>query len=256
MKIRIIYILFPLFLTGRNKAIIIFNSSIVFILKRYKCFTLFELIDNDKYKSCGYNSINLARHLTIEGRLQTAKYSIQFPCVTKLTLKDNHIDENPLFMNNVNSLVSLTRIIDLNVINSQLSITQLIEILSVLPNLQSLTLPNALSFSSKRNLNIHLLSRNNQIRKVIIDDDECEIEHVQFLIQIFSRLQCLEIGVNENKLEQILQFLLTKSEYLFSLFLMNTNWKVIENIRKLIKKKNLLHDYTIEHIHGGLHLWW
>jgi hypothetical protein len=94
------------------------------------------------------------------------------------------------------------------------------------------------------------VSRNNKIRKLIIDDDECEVKHVHFLIYLFPYLEYLEIGFNENNLQEILRELLSKSKYLFSLFLLNVDYKIIEKVEILVK------DYTIERIHGGLYLWW
>ncbi|CAF2463979.1 unnamed protein product [Rotaria sp. Silwood2] len=223
---------------------------------RYNHFILYEQINNDICKSYQTNSINFARHLTIEGHLKTDKYSIRFPRVTKLTLKNNYIEENSSFFNDINSIIPLIQITDLDIKENHFSLVELTKILSLLPNLQSLTLPNILPFQSKRIETTKLISRYNRITKVIIDDDECELKHVHYLIHLFPRLQYLEIGIDENNLEEILRYLLSKAKSLFSLFLLNINYKVIENIQKLIKNENLIHNYTIEHIHGGLYLWW
>ncbi len=217
----------------------------MFFFSRYNDFILYEQINDDKPKSYG---TNFARHLTIEGRLRVDKYSIEFPRVTKLTLKNNNIKENPSFINDINSIIPLTQITDLDIKDNQFSI----EILHLLPNLQSLTLSNIQSLPLKR---IEIF-RNNQIIKVIIDDDECELKHVRFLIHLFPHLQSLEIGIDENHFKKILRFLLSKSTCLFSLFLLNVNMKLNKKIQTLIKNENLLNDYNIERIHGGLYLWW
>jgi hypothetical protein len=169
--------------------------------------------------------------------------------VHKLTL---NIEENPSFIHDINSLIPLTQITNLNIKDKQFSINHLIEILHSLPNLQSLTLSNTLPFESKRKFS----SRNNQITKLIIDDDECELKHIHFLIYLFPYLEYLEIGINENNLQDILRYLLLKSKYLFSLLLLNINYNIIEKMKTLIQNEKLIHDYTIERIHGGLFLWW
>ncbi|CAF0962603.1 unnamed protein product [Rotaria sordida] len=223
---------------------------------RYNHFILYEQINNDICKSYQNNSINFARHLTIEGHLKTDKYSIQFPRVTKLTLKNNSIEKNSLFFNDINSIIPLIQIIDLDIKDNHFSIIELTKILSLLPNLQSLTLSNILSFQFKRIETTKLISQNNKITKLIIDDDECQMKHIHCLIHLFPHLQYLEIGIDENNLEEILRYLLLKSKSLFALFLLNLNYKIIEKIQGLIKNENLIHDYTIERIHGGLYLWW
>jgi hypothetical protein len=206
---------------------------------------LYEQINDDKPTLFGRN---FARHLTIEGHLRLDKSSIQFPRVTKLTLKDNNLEENPSFINHVNSIIPLTQILDLDIKENQISINQL----RLFPNLQSLTLSNLSSLKSQRIRTF----RNNKITKLTIDDDECELKHVRVLIDLFPHLQSLEIGIEENHNAEILRFLLSKSTCLFSLFLLNINSQLIEKIQSLIKNENLLHDVTIERIHGGLYLWW
>jgi len=151
------------------------------------------------------------------------------------------------------SIVPLLQITELHIKKNELSVDQLIQILCLLPHLQSLTLANILSLGSKRT---DVLSRNNRITKLIIDDDECQFKHVRFLIHLFPRLEYLEISIDENNLEKILRFLLSKLPCLFSLFLLNVNYKVIEKVQSLIKNEKLLNDYTSERIQGGLYLWW
>jgi hypothetical protein len=175
--------------------------------------------------------------------------------VTKLTLKDNNIEENPLFINDMTGIVPLLQITELHIKKNEFSVDQLIQILCLLPHLQSLTLANILSLGSKRTDTTDVLSRNNRITKLIIDD-ECQYEHVRFLIHLFPRLEYLEISIDENNLEKILRFLLSKLQCLFSLFLLNVNYKVIEKVQSLIKNEKLLNDYTSERIQGGLYLWW
>ncbi|CAF0846376.1 unnamed protein product [Rotaria sp. Silwood1] len=223
---------------------------------RYNHFILYEQINNDLCKSYQNNSINFAHHLTIEGHVNKDKYSIRFPRVTKLTLRNNYIEENSLFFNDINSIIPLIQITDLNIKNNYFSIVELTKILSLSSNLQSLTLSNTLPFQFKRIESTKLISEYNKIIKLTIDDDECELKHIHCLIHLFPHLQYLEIVINENNLEEILRCLLLKFKCLFSLFLLNINYKVIEKIQILIKNENLIHNYTIEHIYGGLYLWW
>ncbi|CAM4966140.1 unnamed protein product [Rotaria socialis] len=221
-------------------------------------YTLYEPLHNDICESFQNNSINFARHLTIHRCVEFDKYSIRFSRVTKLTLKNNSIKKNASFMKNINSLVPLIQITDLDIKNNNLSIIQLSKILCLLPNLQSLSLSNTSLFHSKHNTTVNLSSRNNKITKLIIDDDddEWDIKHIQFLLRLFPYLQYLEIGIDENNLDDILQYLLLKFKSLFSLFLLNVNHEATKKIETFIKSENLIHDYTIEHIRGGLYLWW
>jgi hypothetical protein len=211
--------------------------------------------DDDIPKSYQDNSINFAHHLTIEGHLKAKEYSIRFPRVTKLTLKDINTEETSLCTNDINFLLPLIQIKDLCISDRQFSIDQLIELLSLSPNVQSLTLSEKLTLQSKQT-RIY-----NKITKLFIDDDQCKLEDVQFLIHLFPRLQCLEIGIKENNLQDIVRFLLSKSNVksprdLFSLFLMNANDTTTREVLRLISPEKLVNDYTAENVRGGLHLWW
>ena len=183
------------------------------IISKFHHVILYEQINENDYQSYPNNHINYARHLTIEGQFRSEKCLIQFPHVKKLTLK-----ENPLFINDMNSIIRLTQITNLDIKDKQLSTNDLIDILHSLSNLQSLTLASILPLESKRNRATNFISRNNKIRKLIIDDDECEVKHIHFLIYLFPYLEYLEIGLNENNLRVILRELLCKSKYLFHYF--------------------------------------
>ncbi|CAF5079730.1 unnamed protein product, partial [Rotaria sp. Silwood1] len=132
-------------------------------LATYNHFILYEQINNDLCKSYQNNSINFAHHLTIEGHVNKDKYSIRFPRVTKLTLRNNYIEENSLFFNDINSIIPLIQITDLNIKNNYFSIVELTKILSLSSNLQSLTLSNTLPFQFKRIESTKLISEYNKI---------------------------------------------------------------------------------------------
>jgi hypothetical protein len=155
---------------------------------KYNHFILYEQINNNKTISFGKN---FAHHLTIEGQLRVEEYSIQFPNVNKLILK-----ENSSVIKNLNSIIPLRQITDLDIKDNQFSI----EILRLLPNLQCLTLSNIFLLKSKRIKTF----RNNKIIKLIIDDDECQLKHIRFLINLFPNLQSIEIGINLAKKYKIL----------------------------------------------------
>ncbi|CAF4217519.1 unnamed protein product, partial [Adineta steineri] len=223
---------------------------------RYDEYILHEKFHENKSKLYKSNNINFARHLILEGCLKTNQYSIQFPRATKLTLKDNNIQKNLLFINDMKSIVPLLQITELSIKDNVLTINQFIEILCLFPNVQTLTLSNKIQLGSKRTNTRQLLSRNNRITHLIIDDDECQFVYIEFLIDLFPYVEYLEISLDENHLEEILRFLFLKLKYLFSLFLLNINYDTIEKIQTLIKNEKLITNYTIERIHGGLYLWW
>jgi hypothetical protein len=183
--------------------------------------------------------------LTIEGHFKLNEYSIQFPRVTKLTLKDTNIEGDSSFISDMNSIVPLTQLTDLVVKENQISLNQL----RLFSNLQSLTVSNLLPLRTKT-------FRHNKILKLVIDDDVCDLKHIRFLLQSFPYLQSLEIGIHETQFEDILRFLFSKSINLFSLFLLNINSILFEQISIFIQNENLIKNYTIERIDGGLYLWW
>ena len=191
------------------------------------------------------SGINYARHLTIDGHLELDGSSIQFPQVTKLTLKDTNIEEGSSFINRVNSIVPLTQITDLIVKDNQISLNQL----RFFSNLRCLTVSNLLPLRTKT-------FRNNQIVKLIIDDDVCDLKHIRLLLQSFPHLQSLETGIHESQFKDILRYIFSQSTNLFSLFFLNINLILFEQICMFIRKENLVQNSTIERIDGGLYLWW
>lgn len=213
----------------------------LFCLQRSKHFVLHERIDDDQSKLSG---INLAQQLTIEGHLGLQPYSMRFPRVIKLTLKNTKLEEDSSFLTHLNSLVPLSQITDLIITENQISIDQL----RLFPNLQSLTLSNLPTRMKTY--------RNTKLVKLNIDDDVCELKHLRHLLRFFPHLQSLEIGMNEDQWKDILRLILTKSTNLFSLFLLNINSQFFEKISKFLQKENLIEDYTIERMEGGLYLWW
>ena len=215
--------------------------SNLFSLQRSKHFVLHERIDDDQSKLSG---ANLAQQLTIEGHLDLQPYSMRFPRVIKLTLKDTKLEEDSSFLTHLNSLVTLSQITDLIITENRMSIDQL----RLFPNLQSLTLSNLPTRMRTY--------RNTKLIKLNIDDDVCELKHLRHLLRFFPHLQSLEIGMNEDQWKDILRLILTKSKDLFSLFLLNINSQFFEQISKFLQRENLIEDYTIERMEGGLYLWW
>lgn len=162
----------------------------------------------------------------------------------KLTLKDTKLDEDSSFLTHLNSLVPLSQITDLIITENCISIDQL----RLFSNLQSLTLSNLPTRMKTY--------RNTKLIKLNIDDDVCELKHLRYLLRFFPHLQSFEIGMNEDQWKEILRLILTKSTELFSLFLLNINSQFFEEISMFLQRENLIKDYTIERLEGGLYLWW
>ena len=230
-------------------------------LPRYENYSLYDRVDQDDWNTCISPAINFARHLTIEGRLRACEQTMQFPRVEKLKLQENHPEENPAFIDLVNSTVSLTQITELQIENEPLPHKQLLQLLTLAVNVHSLLLSNCphLPQDQLRTLRPSLI--HSKIRKLVIDDDFCQVHDLYWLSDIFPRLQCLEILIDEKGIEEVGRFLFSKSrrhspKCLFSVLFFNMSDRAMYKLQRIIDEEHLVNDYTIQRVCAGWHLWW
>jgi len=173
------------------------------------------------------------QYLSIEEDFNLNDYSIEFPHVKYLTLKNRNLS----CLNDLQSMILFTQITSLILKNASISLNQLL----LFPNLKDLSTPSFTSYRTNKNF---------PIRKLILDEDICQLGHVRFLSQHFPQLERLEICINELDYAAILEICFLKFISLCSLFLLNINSSLKEQIQVAFV------NVHIERIHGGLNLWW
>lgn len=105
-----------------------------------------------------------------------------------------------------------------------------------------------------------LISKNSKIIKLYVEA-MCTLEYFHFFLNLCPRLERLDTGVRAHDIEFIVRDLLltntTTGGHLFSLRLWpRYNDETIKKLRTIIDNEKLLHDYSLECIHGAVHLWW
>ena len=93
-------------------------------------------------------------------------------------------------------------------------------------------------------------------------EKECTLKEIQLIVTLFPRLECLTINLNEEDLESIARFLLSKANnnppprYLSSLCISEQLTNLMEPLRIFIESEKLLDDFMIKALNGKLYLWW
>ena len=67
-----------------------------------------------------------------------------------------------------------------------------------------------ISFSIQQNEIFEIVSNSNIVTNVSIEK-ECTLKEIQLIVTLFPRLECLTINLNEEDLESIARFLLSKA---------------------------------------------
>ena len=118
---------------------------------------------------------------------------------------------------------------------------------------------NSIQFDGQQSETFILASKTNTVTSVTVEQ-ECALDQIQLLTNLFPRVEYLTINLSKENLESILRFLLSKpndcTRYLSLLCISKPCEDLVKQLKILIQSENLLDDYTIKMIHGKLYLWW
>ncbi|CAF3005375.1 unnamed protein product [Rotaria sp. Silwood2] len=144
------------------------------------------------------------------------------------------------------------------------SFEELVKFLPFTPNLCTLKL----NYLSVKNINLNLIkesqifqyvSSTNKIKNLDLRDCD-SLNQVQLIVNLFPRLESLKIGMNKKEIEEIIKFLLSKSniktQHLFLLCISNVSRIYPKQLKVFIKSENLLQDYRVEYLNEDIYLWW
>lgn len=180
---------------------------------------------------------------------------------------DTTIEQTQLFINKVKSNCVQSQLTCLNINCNSMTITSLVEIIRLLPHLHFLEISSLSNLHSSSSLvqnikNQLLVSVINKIIKVKLNKFTERIQ-IQFLINLCSRMQYLEIGCTSNtNLEMLIKYILinqmthTPNLGFICLNIPNANENMIQNLSMIIKLETLVNNYTIQRTGDKIFLQW
>jgi len=244
-----------------NKIILfLLITSILFRKINYRSFKINETSNCLIRSKFIQNSVN---HIYICGKTALDNCKNYFSNVTNLTF-DHHFDiPYHSFTTNLNSIISLSKIITLVVKCNSMRFRQLIDILRFTSNLCTLKFP-FLSISDTEYTSIQqsesfiFVSNINNI-KTFSFDERCTLETARFILNLFPRLKHLKTGMDRKELKSCISFLLSTSNNncgLYFLCISSVPKLCLAEVKRVIKSEKLLHDYLIKYINRDLYLWW
>ncbi len=218
-----------------------------------KCLCLEEPTD--------FNSVH---HLEIQNEEIMNNCSSFFPNITELIISTSFRTNSRLIPTHLNRIVSLARILILNINCQNFPFNQLLEILSFTLNCHTLTLDSILFPSNNRILkngfdSFYSKVNENKINNLIIRNDST-LETIKILINLCPRPEHITINLSNQRVQPIIQFLLSKNNintrYLFSLCFLSMTIEKIRMLKTLIDSDKLLSTYSMKTISDDCYLWW
>jgi hypothetical protein len=165
---------------------------------------------------------------------------------------------------NINRIVPLEKLTKLVVECDYLCISALFKTLNDAKCIQSLKLARYEILDTQFPLikqvdNDHAMSNRNNVVQLIIRS-VCTLEQLQFIMNIFPHIKCLQLNIAYTDYQSIIKFLLLEhrnnNPHLFSLCLniLDSNDETVENFKTLIDNEKLLIDYAIAYSNNKVHI--
>lgn len=188
--------------------------------------------------------LNFIRHISINDNPTTIDlYSSQ---LTLSTTKDSN---GILFLNELNRTIYFEQLNKLILISQNFNFNQMIKLLKILPNIQILSLSIYSSCLSSGEENI----------PQIISRGQLTYTDVQQLINLTPKLKSIEMNIKEKDLELIIRFLLkwkiNQNHQLYLIGLRDSHSAIINRLKKVIDREELINIYSIESLSDTLYLW-
>ncbi len=186
----------------------------------------------------------------------------------QLTLKGGFFGERyQSYIENLNSIITILHMISFN-IDLYISIDILVEIITSLPNLNSLRLSSrsilqSIKLSNQQKELIHSASKKNQITKVNIEQI-VKFEQVELLMDLCPQIKYLKIVCTKYiNIESLLRSILMKKNMKSILHLRSlciciptADDKLIQRLQMMIEDEKFLDEYAIKCVLHRIYLVW
>ncbi|CAF4438126.1 unnamed protein product [Rotaria sp. Silwood2] len=209
-------------------------------------------------------NLNSVKHIYIYSKKATIKCVNYFPNVTQLTIKHHFKTPDDSITTTLNRMIPLKQLTKLIIETHDFPFDDILKLLCFTSNLYILKV-NLSSINEidpnlvMKNEIFQYLSKTNKIKYLELCDG-CSLHKIQLIVNLFSQLEYLKTRVDRKEIEQIVSFLLSKTnkktQHLFFLCILEIPKICLKELKFLIKIENLLNDYFIKFINRDLYLWW
>ncbi|CAF5028218.1 unnamed protein product, partial [Rotaria sp. Silwood1] len=218
-------------------------------------------------QNCSYKqdvNFNSVQHLSIHSRQITNIYLNYFSNVTQLTIKHYFKTSDDSIITTLNRMIPLVQLTELAIESYNFPFDEIIKLLRFTPNLYVLKLDLLSMKEIKSNFieqseNFQYVSKINKIKNLIIRE-WCSLNQIQLIVNLFPQLEYLKTSMNRKEINQIIRYLLSKTnnktQHLFFLCISKTPKICLKELNILIKSENLLNDYFMKFINRDLYVWW
>ncbi|CAF4937477.1 unnamed protein product [Rotaria sp. Silwood1] len=218
-------------------------------------------------QNCSYKqdvNFNSVQHLSIHSRQITNIYLNYFSNVTQLTIKHYFKTSDDSIITTLNRMIPLVQLTELAIESYNFPFDEIIKLLRFTPNLYVLKLDLLSMKEIKSNFieqseNFQYVSKINKIKNLIIREG-CSLNQIQLIVNLFPQLEYLKTSMNRKEINQIIRYLLSKTnnktQHLFFLCISKTPKICLKELNILIKSENLLNDYFMKFINRDLYVWW
>ncbi|CAF0980559.1 unnamed protein product [Rotaria sordida] len=238
----------------------VFYSSIPY---RRKDYMYYWASDEQLYSHNQEENFNSVNHLFICSKIKDHCLKC-FPNVNQLIFTLFFDDWNDSIVRNLNCMISLEQLTKIVLEPYRIPLEDIIRLLCFTSNLHTLQFHTfGLHHNNldvvRRNYAFEYASKINKIKSLILHG-RCSLNELEFIVNLFPQLKCLETGMNRTEIQQIIRFLLSKThnktQHLFYLCIAYTPKVCIKEINVMMKSENLLKNYSIKYINSNLYLWW
>jgi hypothetical protein len=205
-------------------------------------------------------NINSVEHVIISSNPERNNPMNYFPNAIQLTVRDDFNIPADSITRILNRVVPLKQLKVLIIDCYQLSFEQFIELLRCTSNLHTFKCDFINFYETKqRNESFRYVANRNQIQNIRINT-WCTVEDIQWIVDLFPRLEFLKIGIFRKDFVRIIRCLLSKTNNktpnLVFLCVLGIPKVCLRELNTLIEEENLLDNYVIKYLNHHLYLWW
>ncbi|CAF1154835.1 unnamed protein product [Adineta ricciae] len=230
---------------------------------RRKEFPLKWKIDESNYLKNHKNNFNSVRHVRISSSDSLLSSNHHFPNATELTLENISCNHSDSLINHLKQSISLENVSKLNIMSMKYSFGKVIELLSLIPNINTLEISRIFIDLTQidqieNSESFQRVSKRTRIRNVIITRIN-QVEEIQFLFNLCSQIQICQIHRCQNCTASIVRLLTAKNidiaPNLVSLHIGTDDKSYLYRLDIVIRSGKLINDWNVNLQQNLIHLW-
>ena len=208
--------------------------------------------------------MNSVRYLELTNKNSLLSWTSYFPNVTELTFKAYPFEENKhISPHSLHRVFPLNQITRLSILGLDLYLRNFLRLITQLPNIHTLRFSTELLIQMdldniQYDTTFHIASTTNKVKSLQADVLRT-LDQIKLLVNLFQRLEQINICLQRDYSEEILQYLLMRNNdkirHLHSLLILTDDSTMFQKIMNLIQSEKRLVDC----VNGGnaqIRLWW